>query len=198
MHLPPLFNFTSFAIRFSTEVDSGLSRASPESGVLPVELAGDVPSLNKSLVLASEFTIDQGRGLLPITGVDFSFRCFNDSESSKIERVTKPPQFTINIIPALLLQPDTLLVKVLESDDASEDAPESSPSLSFETNPSPVNRLVNGEAVSAFLTLIGEYFSKLSLERDRGAGFIKPLSSGEFLFSFGVLRPSLKFGEAKS
>lgn len=81
--LPPRFNFTSFAIRFSTEEDSGLSKASPESGVLPVELAGDVPSLSKSPVFASEFTIDHGRGLLPITGVDLSFRCFRDSESSK-------------------------------------------------------------------------------------------------------------------
>lgn len=98
----------------------------------------------------------------------------------------------------MLLQPDTLLVKVLESDEASEDVPESIPSFPFDTKPSPVNRLVNGEAVSTFLTLIGEYFSKLSLERDRGAGFIKPLSSGEFRLGFGVLRPSLKFGDAKS
>lgn len=83
MDLPPRFNFTSFPMRLSSEDDSGLSSASPESGVFPVELDGDVPSLNKSPVFASEFTIDQGRGLFPITGVDFSLSCFKDSESSK-------------------------------------------------------------------------------------------------------------------
>lgn len=108
--------------------------------------------------------------------------------------------FNKQTLPVLLLPPDTLFVNVLDSEEASDDAPDSRlASFSFETKPSPVNLLVKGEALSPILrALIGEYFSKLSLERDRGAGFINPLSSGEFRLGLGVLRPSLKFGEAKS
>lgn len=82
VQLPPLLSFiSSFPRGLSSEEDSGLSKASTESGVLPVEFTGDVPSLNKSPVLASEFTIDQGRGFGAITGVDFNLSCF-ESESS--------------------------------------------------------------------------------------------------------------------
>lgn len=67
------------------EDDSELSRASPESGVFPVDVIGEVPSLNKdrSPDLCSELTIDHGRCLTVGVGVDFNLKCFKESPSSK-------------------------------------------------------------------------------------------------------------------
>lgn len=78
---PPRFSFTSLVSLFSIE-DSELSKVSAESGVLPVELIGEEPSLSKlrSTVLASEFTIDHGLGLGATMGPDLVFGCFKESE----------------------------------------------------------------------------------------------------------------------
>lgn len=69
------------------EDDSELSRASPESGVFPVDVMGEVPSLNKdrSPDLCSELTIDQGLCLTVGVGVDFNLKCFRESASSEID-----------------------------------------------------------------------------------------------------------------
>lgn len=65
LNLPrDFFSLSSLFNRRSIELDSELSKASAESGVFPVELFGEEPSLNKlsSVVLASVLvTIDHGR-----------------------------------------------------------------------------------------------------------------------------------------
>lgn len=87
MDLPALLSLTSFNKRRSIDDDSELSNASAESGVFPVELFGDEPSLSKlkSAVFPSEFefTIDHGLGFGATTGHDFSLNSFDDSDSSK-------------------------------------------------------------------------------------------------------------------
>lgn len=92
-YLPPLLSFTSFNNFLSIEDDSELSKASAESGVFPVELFGDEPSLNKlkSAVLPSEFelTMDHGLGLGAITGQDFNFSDFVTSDSSRNNNVVQ-------------------------------------------------------------------------------------------------------------
>lgn len=84
--LPLLLSLTSFSSLLSMDDDSELSNASAESGVFPVELFGDEPSLSrvKSAALPSEFelTIDHGRGLGAITGQVLNFKDFPDSDSS--------------------------------------------------------------------------------------------------------------------
>lgn len=79
------FSLSSLPNRRSIELDSELSKASAESGVLPVELFGEEPSLNKlkSVVLASVLvTIDQGRGFCDTEGDGFSFKSLGASTVS--------------------------------------------------------------------------------------------------------------------
>lgn len=89
--VPPLLSLISLVIFLSIEDDSELSKASAESGVLPVELLGEEPSLRrlKSVDFPSEFefTIDHGRGFGAIVGPDFNLDCFEESVSSKIKQV---------------------------------------------------------------------------------------------------------------
>lgn len=86
-YLPVRFNFISLVNRRSIDDDSELSSASAESGVLPVELLGDEPSLNspKSPDLPSELTMDHGRGFGAMVGQLFScFSCdLTPSDSSE-------------------------------------------------------------------------------------------------------------------
>lgn len=68
-------------MRLSSVDDSDESSASAESGVLPVELFGDEPSLNKlkSVDLPSEFTIDQGRCFGATAGGHLNFNFVSGS-----------------------------------------------------------------------------------------------------------------------
>lgn len=92
-NIPTLLSLISLVIFLSIEEDSELSKASAESGVLPVELLGEEPSLNrlKSVDFASEFefTIDHGLGFGAIVGPDFNLDCFEESDSSTISIAKK-------------------------------------------------------------------------------------------------------------
>ena len=75
--VPVFLVLASLAVRLSTADDSELSRASQESGVFPVEVNGDEPSLNndRSPDLCSALTIDQGLCFCGAVGVaDFSLK----------------------------------------------------------------------------------------------------------------------------
>lgn len=80
-------SFTSFISLRSIDEDSELSNASAESGVFPVELFGEEPSLSKlksaDFPSELELTIDQGLGFGAITGQDFNFKDFVGSDSSR-------------------------------------------------------------------------------------------------------------------
>lgn len=69
--------------------DSELSNASAESGVFPVELFGDEPSLSRvksDFPSQFELTIDHGRGFGATTGQVLNLKDFPDS-SEKTNRL---------------------------------------------------------------------------------------------------------------
>ena len=79
-------------------------------------------------------------------------------------------------------------------------SPEMLPSLlSCDVKLSPVKRLDRGDAhsLAPLRPKDGENFSRLSVDLDLGVGgAMRPRNRGEFLLSFGVLRSSLRTGEA--